>query len=608
MAMCPDRATLRLYIAEALAGPRQRELDSHIADCPACQEALRGMLPSLPLRRLDATAVAEPPPPGDPDPDDGPPAIPAYVLSDEKLGAGGMAVVWLGHDTRLNRDVAVKVMRHQLSGRPALRWRFMQEAQLASQLQHPAIPPVHEVGALANGRPYFVMKLVKGHTLTELLEGRSCPTADLPRLLAVFERVCQAVGYAHSKGVVHRDLKPSNLMVGAFGEVQVMDWGLAKVRTGAAPPGPPAPGGRPAGSVVETLWSGEEGQQTQAGTVLGTYAYMPPEQARGEVDRLDQRCDVFSLGAILCEVLTGKPPYDGEGRELAALARLGEMGPALARLVACGADEELVGLARSCLGARPEERPADASAVARAVAAYQAGVQERLRKAELERAAAGARAAEERKRRRVQLALAAAVLGLVAAVAGSGLLVQQQAAQRRADQARRDAEQRQGIESALDRAVARRQQTLWRAMRAVLEQARQGGGDAGPADLRRRLDAALAELALVHRLDTIRQRRAMIVEGRLDSRTPVNDYAAAFREAGLGQVGDDPEAVAARVRASAVAGRAGLAGTGRRRLEGRRGSPGRPVAASAVFARAAARSQRCRGGSAAAACGPAPLS
>jgi tetratricopeptide (TPR) repeat protein len=313
--------------------------------------------------------------------------------------------------------------------------------------------------------------------------------------------------------------------------------------------------------VVETNRTEQAEELTQAGTVLGTYAYMPPEQARGEVGRLDRRCDVFGLGAILCEVLTGQPPYQGTWEELKAQAQVGHSGPARERLVACGADEELVRVAGSCLGARPEDRPADAAAVAVKVAAYQAGVRERLRRAELERAAAAARAVEERKRRRVLLGLAAAVLGLVVAVAGGGLLVQHQAAKRRfeaaehsAELARREAQQRQVIESALDNAVTLRQQARWREAQAVLGQARQELGESGPDDLRRRLDVADAELALVNRLDAIRLRRATLVEGKMDFLTAARDYAAAFQKAGLGQIGDDESAVAARVRASGVRG------------------------------------------------------
>jgi hypothetical protein len=186
-------------------------------------------------------------------------------------------------------------------------------------------------------------------------------------------------------------------MVGAFGEVQVMDWGLAKVLSAHRPPAAadPAPSSVPT-SVVETVRTGEPGAATHAGAVLGTYDYMPPEQARGEVGRLDERCDVFGLGAILCEVLTGKPPYTGTREEVKFQAQLGHVAPALERLEACAADRELVVLARSCLSARPEERPAHAGVVAAAVAAHQAEVQERLRRAELDRAAAAAREEEAR--------------------------------------------------------------------------------------------------------------------------------------------------------------------------------------------------------------------
>jgi hypothetical protein len=151
---------------------------------------------------------------------DGPPDMPGYEVLG-RLGEGGMAVVWRGRDLRLRRDVAVKVLKAGLAGEPQLARRFLGEAQVASQLAHPAIPPVHELGELPDGRPYFVMKLVQGRTLAELLRARSGPAEELPRWLAAFEQVCQAVAYAHSKGVLHRDLKPANVMVGSFGEVQV---------------------------------------------------------------------------------------------------------------------------------------------------------------------------------------------------------------------------------------------------------------------------------------------------------------------------------------------------------------------------------------------------
>src|SRR5262249_34124465 len=147
---------------------------------------------------------------------------------------------------------------------------------------------------LADGRPFFAMKLVKGRTLAELLEARRDPADDLPRFLDVFEQVCRTVAYAHSRGVIHRDLKPSNVMVGAFGEVQVMDWGLARALAEGPAAEPAAPAG---GTVIRTVPADTPRTPSQAGQVLGTPGYMAPEQARGEVELVDQRADVFGLGA-----------------------------------------------------------------------------------------------------------------------------------------------------------------------------------------------------------------------------------------------------------------------------------------------------------------------
>ncbi|MDP1805537.1 MAG: serine/threonine-protein kinase, partial [Acidimicrobiales bacterium] len=251
-----------------------------------------------------------------------------YQLLGE-IARGGMGVVLKGRDPDLGRDLAFKVLRAELAGKPAAVQRFIEEAQVGGQLQHPGVVPVYDLGRFADGRPYFAMKLVKGCTLADLLAERPSPTADRGRFLQIFLQVCQTVAYAHAKGVIHRDLKPANVMVGAFGEVLVMDWGLAKVlpRGGIADEEKAnlASGGRqPPGfeepTVIHTARSGSgAGSETQAGSVMGTPAYMPPEQAGGEIDQLDERADVFGLGAVLCVILTGKPPYVADSADAVRL-------------------------------------------------------------------------------------------------------------------------------------------------------------------------------------------------------------------------------------------------------------------------------------------------
>ena len=333
---------------------------------------------------------------------DGLPAVAGYELGRE-IARGGMGVVYTARDLVLDREVAVKVMLPRMSAA-----EFVRESQIAAKLPHPGIPPVHALGTLPDGRPFLAMKLIRGETLDTLLRARPDPATDRGRFVAAFEQMCQAVGYAHARGVIHRDLKPANVMVGAFGEVQVMDWGLAKV-VGAADADATASGAPT--SVAEDVAA------TVAGTVKGTPAYMAPEQARGEP--VDARADVFALGGILAAVLTGKAPFGGttvmDTVRKAAAADLGEV---FTRLDGCGADAELVAVAKHCLAARAEDRLANGEVVAAAVSGYRAGVDARLQQAERDRAVSVAEVREQRKRRRVQLILA----GVVAAVlAGAGI-------------------------------------------------------------------------------------------------------------------------------------------------------------------------------------------
>jgi serine/threonine protein kinase len=334
------------------------------------------------------------------------PQVPGYELAAE-IGRGGMGIVYRACDLSLGRDVAVKLLQDGYLADSPIARRFADEARITAQLQHPGIPPVHDLGILPDGRPFLAMKLIKGSTLDHLLAARPAPAHGRGRFVAAFEQVCQAVGYAHAHGVIHRDLKPSNVMVGAFGEVQVMDWGLAKLLTARGLVGrPPATAlDTAAGTTIRPARDAD--QETQAGSLLGTPAFMPPEQAIGAVDRIDARSDVFSLGGILCAVLTGWPPYVADTaeatRQLAARARLDDTH---ARLAACGAESELVALCRRCLASEPDDRPRDAGEVAAAVAALRAAAEERARQADLDRV----RAAEQGKRRRVLLAASGAVV------------------------------------------------------------------------------------------------------------------------------------------------------------------------------------------------------
>src|SRR5262249_9698251 len=202
-----------------------------------------------------------------------------------------------------------------------------------------------------------------------------------------------------------------NIMVGEFGEVQVMDWGLARVLPAASVSRDEQGSATTLRSASRLNEESEQTDHTQAGTILGTPAYMAPEQARGEIDRIGPPSDVFALGGILAEILTGSPAFRGKStRECIERAAAADLADAFARLAACGADAELVALCRRCLSPEPADRPADGKAVAAAVAGYRAGVEQRLRRAEQARAAAEVKVVEQRKRRRVQLALVGAVM------------------------------------------------------------------------------------------------------------------------------------------------------------------------------------------------------
>ena len=202
---------------------------------------------------------------------------------DGEIARGGMGAILKGRDTDLGRDLAIKVLLDAHKDKPEVVQRFVEEAQIGGQLQHPGIAPIYELGQFNDKRPFFAMKLVKGETLSKLLADRADAAEDRGKLIGIFEQICQTMAYAHSRGVIHRDLKPANIMVGAFGEVQVMDWGLAKVLTvGGVADERKAYDKQKDQSIIQTLRSqpgsdvvgtfGTLGSQTQMGSVMGTPA------------------------------------------------------------------------------------------------------------------------------------------------------------------------------------------------------------------------------------------------------------------------------------------------------------------------------------------------
>ena len=218
-----------------------------------------------------------------------------------ELASGGMGTVYLAEDTELNRQVAIKVLNTpELTS--DLKQRMVREAQIIARLEHPGIVPVHDVGSLPDGRVFYAMKYVRGSRLDEY----AAQNQSIRDRLRKFQAVCDAVAFAHAHGVIHRDLKPQNIMIGSFGEVLVLDWGVAKILRRRE---------LPVASEADTLMLNNDAD-TSHGTVIGTRNYMSPEQARGEINHLDERSDVYSLGAVLYFLLTDQAPSSARPRAI----------------------------------------------------------------------------------------------------------------------------------------------------------------------------------------------------------------------------------------------------------------------------------------------------
>jgi len=302
-----------------------------------------------------------------------------YALGAE-LGRGGMGQVLEAQDLSLHRSVALKLLFDQDDA--SMRLRFVDEARYTGQLQHPGVPPVYELGRLDDGRMFFAMKRLEGRTLRDLLEDLRAGEPEATRqygrvrLLTLFAQVCRTIAYAHSRGLMHRDLKPDNIMLGEFGEITVMDWGLAK------PFDAPADGEVAEIGVTLAARSVDGRFSTQAGEVTGTPHYMPPEQAAGRIDELGPHSDVYSLGAVLYELLTLEPPYDGpSSRRIREAVVAGQLVAPSERAPDRDVPPAIEALCVGCLAVRPTDRPGSAAWVADQIDEFLAGEQDRARKA-----------------------------------------------------------------------------------------------------------------------------------------------------------------------------------------------------------------------------------
>ncbi len=269
-----------------------------------------------------------------------------------EIARGGAGAIWRVFDHRLERYSAIKILLDSQDN-DEMRRRLEQEEKICGRLQHPGIVPVHELNHLEGGRPFVNMKLIEGETLGEILETPNNHSRE--GLLNIFARICEAMAYAHDQNIIHRDLKPNNIMVGAFDEVQVMDWGLAKeIKSSSIPKDL-------AGNLSISQQCEFNCSETLIGSIFGTIAYMPPEQARGEIENIDKRSDVFALGGVLTAILTGLPVYLGNNtEELLLLAKQGRVDPATMRVQKSGACKRLKRLAIDCISADANKRPSDA--------------------------------------------------------------------------------------------------------------------------------------------------------------------------------------------------------------------------------------------------------
>ncbi|MEO7330683.1 MAG: serine/threonine-protein kinase, partial [Minicystis sp.] len=293
-----------------------------------------------------------------------------YVLS-EALGSGGVGKVIRARDRSIGRTVALKTLKDDGEEQPEVIDRFLLEARISAQLEHPNIVPVYDIGSLPNGKPYYTMRVVKRQSLQDVLASDELHQQwPLVRLVGAFVQISRALAYAHRRGMLHRDIKPENILLGDFGEVYLADWGNAK------------------SARALTSESGEPMQVTDGAHALhepsglsGTPGYISPEQIRGDKQRIDQRADLFALGVILYEILTGEHPFDAP-TVLGVILATQTRAPRPPREIVHGCPLILEDLCLALLSKDPAQRPDSADRVAAEAESYLEGAKERTRRRE----------------------------------------------------------------------------------------------------------------------------------------------------------------------------------------------------------------------------------
>jgi serine/threonine-protein kinase len=472
------------------------------------------------MRQLDAAFDALFPPRDAavspvPDPADLP-RISGYEV-DSVLGRGGMGIVFRARHLGLNRLVALKMT---LDGAYAgtVEWeRFKREAEAAAALRHPNVVPIYDIGDV-DGRPYFTMELVDGGSLSQRLAGRPQPPQAAAELMATLSGAVQA---AHACGIAHRDLKPANVLLTTDGTPKISDFGLSRRLDGQA-------------------------SVSQSGIPIGTPSYMAPEQAQGKAGAIGPAVDVYALGAILYELLTGRPPF----RAATAVETLQQVllqDPAPPSRLNDKVPRDLETICLKCLHKEPGRRYTTAAALAddlqrfgegRPIQARPVGHTERLWRCV--------------RRNPTAAALLATALALAALASGGGVWFLQQRAERRAETIRHDVELHAAINTDLAQVVSLRKGFHFREAGQLLERARQRLKPEGPDDLRQQVKQAQDHLKLAERLDAARIKAATAIAKRSGAAAAEPLYMSAFAEEGLGREGDDIKEVAARVRDSVL--------------------------------------------------------